>query len=568
MIIPIVSIAKRSLRRRKLRFALTLTSVLLLVASFISLTSFNSGYGLTFSKTKSSVMKEGVMIKTPNPPPEKTAAPFSGGTGVAGPLPLDETLIQWYGQLNEIANIAPRFENIPSRQYRELYDPVANINQTPIFGIVSINPKLEAEINLLDSALIEGDYLNGTIDETLISKKLAEKNGVKIGDTITLETHDEDYELIVVGLFNDYKLETLTDIDGKSLLPSKIIEWDRIELDGPDYVVEALVPCSSDEVIWINLITGKNMTALWLHRINLILQEDVNIMDFARSTALNRGHRAWASTLTGIYLAELTEYFEGKGLPIVIPWIIVVLNVIVTMMNAYYERRYEVMIYSSIGMNPRHISSIFLAEATVIGVLGGCIGYLIGLGAYKLIFILTPVLQVKQKVSAFWSIAAIFISMIAVLVGGLSALLNSTSITPSLRRRWNIENEQEYSRETKIVIPIQAYEEEIEDYIDFIYKKIKNAERAGNLTVKMLRLTQVSEKKWEFWFVYSSANSQIAALYSKNRIIVEKNQGKTYSTILNTIGDSDSIKEAGSLIRRIGLDWSVQRERGYRNGKF
>jgi hypothetical protein len=51
MVIPILSISKRSLRRRRLRFLLTLTSVLLLVASFISLTSFTSGFGLSMEKT-------------------------------------------------------------------------------------------------------------------------------------------------------------------------------------------------------------------------------------------------------------------------------------------------------------------------------------------------------------------------------------------------------------------------------------------------------------------------------------------------------------------------------------
>ncbi len=560
MTVPIFSIAKRSLRRRKLRFALTLISVLLLVASFISLTSFTSGYGLSFSKTTGSVMKEGIMIRTPDPPPAKAAAPFSGGTGAAGPLPLDESLIQWYNQQEGVSQVAPRYENYAQRQYRESNTPIARIGRTPIFGIVGIDPELEAVVNHLDSAVIEGRYLDEEINEALISTGLAEKIGASIGDTFTMTAQEKNHMLTIVGLLDEDTLTELTDIDGESILPSKIIEWERFELDGPDFVVEALAPCSPDEVVWVNLGTGENISAIWLLRINLLLQDEVDVMEFARSTALNRGYRAWASTHTGVYLAELTGYFEGKGLPIVIPWVIVVLNVVVTMMNAYYERRHEVMIYSSIGMNPRHVSSIFLAEATVIGIIGGCLGYLLGLGAYKVIYVLTPALQVKQKVSAFWSLAAIGISMMAVLVGGLSALRNSTSITPSLRRRWTIDKKQDSSNETKIVIPVQVYEEEIDEYIEFIKEKLDKAKKSRNMIVKMPKFTQIGEKHWEYWYIYASANSQISALYSRNRLNVEKIEGKTYTTTLFTIGDSESVKQAGSFMRQVGLDWSLQRE--------
>jgi ABC-type lipoprotein release transport system permease subunit len=562
MIVPLFSISKRSLRRRKLRFALTLTSILLLVASFISLTSFTTGYGLSFSKVEDSVQKHGVMIRTPDPPPERDAAPFSGGQGVSGPIPLDESLIDWYMQMEEVVDVVPRYDNQPQRQYRESNTPIVRIGIIPVFGIVGIRPQLEAKINHIDTAIIKGRYLEDSAGEVLISTGMAKKLGATVGDSFTIPVQEKIHELTIVGLLDEDLLTELTDIDGKPLLPNKIIEWARIEYDGPDYVVEALAPCSPDEVIWVNLKTGENMTALQLLRLNIILEEDADILEFARATALNRGFRAWASTTTGVFLAQLNEYFEGKGLPIVIPWLIVVLNVVVTMMNAYYERRHEVMIYSSIGMNPRHISSIFLAEAAVIGVVGGCLGYLIGLGAYKFIYILTPALQVKQKVSAIWSLAAIGISLMAVIIGGLSALLNSTAITPSLRRHWTIDKKQESNKETLIVIPVQVYEEEVEDYIKFLNMELDYARTGRAMMVKMLKMSQSAENRWEFSFIYCSSSAQISALYTRNRLIVEKPQGKNYTTTLFTIGESDSVKQAGSFLRQIGLDWSLQREQG------
>jgi ABC-type lipoprotein release transport system permease subunit len=558
--IPLISIAKRSLRRRKTRFVLTLTSVLFLVASFISLTSFTSGYGLSFNRISESVMKDGVMIRTPDPPPERAAAPFSGGPGVSGVTPLDESLLGWYLQIDEVAYIAPRYENFPQRQYREANNPIGRIGRTPIFGIVGIDPLFEAEVNKLSSTVIEGTYLTGETGEVLISKKFLEKTGYNIGDSFTLSSQEREHNLTIVGVLDDECLAELTDLDGYTILPKKIVEMERIEADGPDYVIEGLAPCTPDEVVWVSLATGENITSLWLQRIDLMLKDSVDALEFARSTALNRGFRAWASTQSGVYLAELTDYFNGKGLPIVIPWIIVVLNVIVTMMNAYYERRHEVMIYSSIGMNPWHISGIFLAEATVIGVLGGCIGYLFGLGTYKIIFLLTPSLQVKQKVSAVWSLAAIGISMMAVIVGGLSALKNSTSITPSLQRRWSIDKKQKSKDETRMSIPVQVYEDEVEEYVEFVGLKLEIGREANNLVVRMPKLVSSVEKGWEYRFIYGSANTQISALYSRNRLFIEKGEGKTYTIILYSVGDPESVKQAGSFVRQIGLDWSLKRE--------
>jgi len=148
-------------------------------------------------------------------------------------------------------------------------------------------------------------------------------------------------------------------------------------------------------------------------------------------------------------------------LPVAVPWVIVVLNVVIAMVSSYYERRRELVIYSTIGMNPRHLTGVLLAEAAIIGVTGGCLGYLLGIGWYKIIFTLTPALQVKQKVSAFWSLAAIGFSLAAALVGGFSAFFNSTAITPSFRRRWKVTSKRDETRNVyETPLPIRITEDE------------------------------------------------------------------------------------------------------------
>jgi hypothetical protein len=226
------------------------------------------------------------------------------------------------------------------------------------------------------------------------------------------------------------------------------------------------------------------------------------------------------------------------------------------MMNAYYERKNEVMIFSSIGMNPRHISSIFLAEAAVTGVLGGCIGYLLGLGAYKFIYILTPELQVQQKVSAIWSLGAIGISLAAVLIGGLFAIRNSVSITPSLQRRWRLDDTEEKERITRIELPIHVFPEELEEYYNFIENRLSET-WSGDMSVRSLKR---GEGKTAFSFVHSIEGTSISRMYTKNQLVIELGEDGTYTTVLYSDGDSDGVKRTGVLMRRICLDWSMERE--------
>jgi len=243
-----------------------------------------------------------------------------------------------------------------------------------------------------------------------------------------------------------------------------------------------------------------------------------------------------------------------------VPWLIVVLNVVVTMLNSYYERRHEVSIYSSVGMNPSHISGVFLAEAAVIGVVAGCLGYLLGLGAYRFIYMVTPTLQVKQKVSAFWSLAAIAMSLSAVLMGGIVAVRNSTVITPSLRRRWKAEREG--AEPYRVPIPVHVYEEEAERFIAFLAERLRDAQAGRELATRMIRLKENSEPRgWIITFNYGTINATMSDIYTRNTLTVERGGDGTYHATLLCVGSEEGARATGSLMRRIGLDWGVERSR-------
>ena len=78
-------------------------------------------------------------------------------------------------------------------------------------------------------------------------------------------------------------------------------------------------------------------------------------------------------------------YYEAKGVAeILIPLTMVGLNVGAVMLNAVYERRREMEVMSVIGLNPVHLAFLFIAETIVIAMVAGGLGYLFGLGFYRI----------------------------------------------------------------------------------------------------------------------------------------------------------------------------------------
>jgi putative ABC transport system permease protein len=141
------------------------------------------------------------------------------------------------------------------------------------------------------------------------------------------------------------------------------------------------------------------------------------------------------------------------------------------MMNAIFERRKEIAILSSVGLNPTHIGTLFMAEAAIIGIVGGGVGYLLGIGGYQAMLALSITVEVRQKISAVWSLASVGVALAAVLVGAVIAIKNSVSITPSTLRRWTMEQKVEDNGELlQFNIPIRLRENEVDPLLNFIMR--------------------------------------------------------------------------------------------------
>lgn len=531
LITPIFNMAKRSLRRRRIRFILTFISISLLVMSFVTLTSFSEGYGLITGESAPHSGWSGAYIR-------------EGDWKIEAPtfILLNDAELNWIAGQPETDYFSSKAENIPMR------NPLLELEGQPIYGVIGVS---EAEQGFVD---IKRTLTSGVLPDgsgVLISDALSEATGLKLDDGFSIGLK----EYTITGIFDDAAFRQLKDLDDTAYACDK---WVNANPEGetPIWVLEEAEP---NEVIIISLNSAIRFPTVGIQRIAIGVNQDYNATDYAERLALERGYLAWSNTGDSYNSYRLGNYFQGKGATLIIPWVIVVLNVVVTMLNSLYERRKEIEILSSVGLNPAQVSSIFVAEAAITGFIAGGLGYLIGLGFYKGLALLNIGLQVHQKVSAIWSLASIGLAISAVVTGAFAALQNSVVITPSLMRRWKIDRTTGgFQDPWKMDMPIKLEQAEVNNYLDFVELHLRDLmDHTTHMTSSIKRVEKGDEKIIEF--VYKSVQTTTGNFYTKNTLRVFPKENGEYGAILNSFGESTWVHVVGSLIRRISMDYSTER---------
>jgi hypothetical protein len=231
------------------------------------------------------------------------------------------------------------------------------------------------------------------------------------------------------------------------------------------------------------------------------------------------------------------------------------------MINAIYERRREIIILSSIGFNPTHITSLFGAEALITGVLAGGIGYLLGLSFYRIMGFLSINIDVIQKISALWTIASLSISVTAVLIGTFIALRFSVVITPSLLRKWKTEEKPRGMESWIFDIPIKVPPTEESSVLDYFRKRLQDWNGKNN--IQLDRIKNIQEETSEgiqngISFTYRLGRGQGTFLSSNKLLFSKRKDENIYTLKLISKAGKDQAYETANFIRRLFLEWSAK----------
>jgi len=540
--VAVFSMAKRNLKRRRLRSVFTFATLLTLTMSFVALTSLSTGYGLVYTRVHGRAPDaSGVMVRMPAYKPKNQ---FENGWF----YPLIETMFDWTIGNEGIAFAAMKAENTP------ILRPYARVDDWPIFGVIGVQPDVDPIMPSIDGVVVEGESLReeGTC---LLHVLLLRYDAVEIDDVITIR----GVGLRVVGFFNS-RIGDVSDMDGDTILPSY-----QVNLTPGEEPTIVAMTCETREMVVTTLDTALMINGVHVSRFDAVLDPGVDAEVLGKSMALSREYRFWVSDGGKVHLTFMGDQIGGKGLPLLVPWAIVVLNVVTTMLNSMYERRREINILSSIGLNPANIAGVFLAEASVLGVIAGGIGYLLGLGWYPLMAGLSMAPVVQQKVSAVWCVAAIGISMASVIIGSSIALRGSVVLTPSSRRKWALGEEPKGLESSwDIPLPVKVEKELIADFTDFIkgyLGRYDNRRFAPYIGLLKVGVEERDGKKLQiFSFSYSEASASMRGIHSQNTLTISMGpMDEVYTVLLQSKGDRDSAQKTGAFLRRILIEWTAER---------
>jgi len=540
-VVTAFSMSGRNLRRRKLRTLLMLAILFTSVFAFTTLTSFSYEHGFFVEpRLIPAGPIEGFLVRKPG-----ETSPFE---------PLQSQIPDWLKDRSEVVIVVPKFENLPQMMYLEYIEA----KSVGVQGVLGVFPSLEAKVTKMDTIIVEGRFLSDNdTNGILISRVMANSLQVKVNDTLQL--FDRNFTL--TGIFDDNDFDGLKDLDGEQVAPWKIVPF-----------MMTYAHCSSFETVIMHQETARKFPFVAMSRVDVQTLSSDDIIPTARLAVLRwEGTQAFATVGGRVQQLSVGSYYIASGFAsAMIPLGLVVLNIATFMISTVYERRREIAIMSSVGLNPFHISAVFVAESVVIGVVAGSLGYLFGLISYRFMTFLPVSLVLKQKVEVGWSILTVCLSIAAAVIGSaLPATKASIIVTPSLLRRWKIKIEEKprVAGEAWVIkMPIQIKEENLEKFFGFMknvlqtYTHYHMFDTVDNL--ETIRKEEVGPTAIRLSFTYSCSEEGIVTnndLFSEKSSVASwydiKLASKTPQGTL-TGRDEASVRRTASFIRRLVLQYS------------
>ncbi len=249
----------------------------------------------------------------------------------------------------------------------------------------------------------------------------------------------------IAGIFNGDALNTLTDIDGRSILPPNVEALETVETEGGVVLADEKAPRLDGKQILIS-VGNKNYTAQNGHQrqcsvavvmpnlsykeakeeIDKYLEQSGRATYYGLDGVTYRGQRARETSLAGI-------------IELLIPLIIAAMTVLNTMKGSVYERRNEIFVYNAVGIAPRYIFAMFFSEAFVYSVVGSVLGYILSQGTGR---VLTMLDMTGGLNMTFTSITTIYASLAITAAVFLSTLFPARSAmeiaAPAEESGWNL----------------------------------------------------------------------------------------------------------------------------------
>ncbi len=253
----------------------------------------------------------------------------------------------------------------------------------------------------------------------MIPDRMAENIGLRIEDVasapVPVQVNGRTFEVIAV--FEAESLAAIRDMDNRDILPYDIENMARIHvMEGGEVIADESAPrLPTDRIaiaplrdLGIQIPNEKDASNVsialsLLHADPRSAREEIDVI-------LEQTERPAYYGIGGMaYRGQRTRKAGISGLiDLAIPLLIVALTVLNTMKGSVHERRSEIAVYNAVGIAPKYVFFMFMAEAMVYVVVGSLCGYLLSQGIGRLLIALDMTGGMNMT---FTSLTTIYASM-------------------------------------------------------------------------------------------------------------------------------------------------------------
>jgi hypothetical protein len=438
-----------NMAKRRLRTVLTIAMIALLSFSVMTFTSIQPFLGLrkTPLPTVDNVKYDGVLFRLYNwgRIDESTAASFVADLG------SDVEAVERYWHNQEIKGAVPGPGGEGSQSLFTRVTDDARPPSTVVNCLLGFSPR-EPDFSDLDDC-VTGAWFSGGRDEVILPARAAEALGITTDDVVNRAPDEQvkvrfgSKQLRVIGILDSERADKLHGLGGTPL--SHI---DRF-LSGVGAGQSA-----NENAKALTLPVGDELNAKWVPFANCALLPGILIKTLQGSIATvaarfpegtDAGERIdevmsrfamnlYASIDGKPYLIKSTTSQSVSGVwKILLPLLLVVLIMVNLMLGTVDERQEEIKMLGAVGLAPRHVTVLYLAESCCLGVMGLVFGVLLGLG----VSCITRGMDVGVNVN-YASVPTMLMGITVLLVVVVSTLIPAARAarmaTPSGAEEWKL----------------------------------------------------------------------------------------------------------------------------------
>ncbi len=487
-----------TMRRRPLRTALTAITILLLTFTILTFASFGKTYGNRMThKGPMSSLPPRVVLRDPLWAPMDDAM-YSILKGHF----IDR------GEVVERIWVSPTSKEVQdSTRSGEILDKslamLGNDGRVLLDSKVSISAAIGLDRKDIDrqpalAALFPSEQIaldlldsNGVV----LTKAIAERLGLTDSDVGKATLLYAGREVVFAGIVSD-QLASHTMLEGSNIIPvdyqisgggadfesmqaqasSSSATTKRMEI--PEMEGSQFSPYSIDQVIVLGTDFARSMGGK-TRSITIYPLGDTSAEDIAQDATMIVDKPTYFGSSQGIYRLNFTKLTEASGLKdLIVPVVLGGLIIFATMLGSVSDREQEIYTFSSLGLAPPHVASLFFAEASVYAIIGGMGGYLFGQTVARLVGWLAAQPNINLSVpdmnysssNAIWTIVVV---MGTVMVSTIyPAIKASRSANPGIQRSWKIPQPKEGLYDLIFPFTVSAYD--ITGVVSFLKEHFDN----------------------------------------------------------------------------------------------